>query len=288
MDMEAKYHYNEKFIAFIDILGFKNLVNTSGDEIIERVVDTIDKSIGEYKKRFIRDSPEPKTDMMGYEVLDIDPRYYVLSDSIILTMEDAENNLFRFLLGIIAIQKEFIKNDIFVRGTVVKGDIFELEGSDGISNMVFGPGGIDAIQMEASDSIYPRIIVSESVLESLKEKYVESREKSEIGRDLFRLIVLKDNNGISFIDYLSYEILLPLLTKGDLSFISTHKSNILKQLHPSENINARERYKIRTKYLLLSEYHDYVVNQCKQHLPSYRKLSIGIRIKKNKFFSRPF
>jgi len=286
--MEAGYHYNEKFIAFIDILGFKNLINNTGDEIIERVVGTIEKSLGEYKNRFIRDSSEPKTDMMGYEVLDIDPRYYVLSDSIILTMEDAENNLFRFLLGIIAIQKKFIERNIFVRGAVVKGGIFESEGSDGIGNMVFGPGGIDAIQMESRDPIYPRIVVSESVLDCLKEKYVESREKSEIGRDLFRLIVLKDNNGISFIDYLSFEIMFPLLTRGDWKFVSEHKINILNQLRASENFDTKERYKIRTKYLLLSKYHDYILNENKQHLPGYRKLSIGIRIKKNKFFSRPF
>ncbi len=201
--MEAGYHYKEKFIAFIDILGFKNLIKTGGDKIIERVVETIHKSLSEYKNRFILPSSEPKTDMMGYKVLDIDPRYYLLSDSIILTMEDAENNLFRFILGIIAIQKEFIESNIFVRGAVVKGDIFESEGSVGIGNMLFGPGGIEAIQMEADYSIYPRIVVSKSILDSLREKCFESPEKSQIGRDLCRLIVLRDNSGISFIDYLS-------------------------------------------------------------------------------------
>lgn len=286
--MEKGYHYKEKFIAFIDILGFKNLIVTGGEGIIERVVETIEKSLGEYKKRFILDPSVPDTDMMGYRVLDIDPKYYLMSDSIILTIDDDENNLFRFLLGIITIQKKFIESNIFVRGAVVKGDIFESEGSDGISNMVFGPGGIEAIQMEARDPVYPRIVVSESVIESLKEKYHKPRVKSEIGRELFRLIVLKDNNGILFIDYLSFEILVPLLTEGDSKFITEHKTNILKQLSASENLDTKERYKIRTKYLLLSEYHDYVMNQCKQYLPSYRKLSIGIRVKGKKFFSRPF
>jgi len=130
-------------------------------------------------------------------------------------------------------------------------------------------------------------------LDSLKKKYIESQGKSLIVHkleDLYRLIVLKDNNGISFIDYLSFEIMLPLLTKGDLSFISTHKSNILKQLRASEDLKDQEKYKARTKYLLLSEYHDFVVNENKEHLPSPQKKSIGIRIKGkgNKFFSRPF
>lgn len=286
--MEKGYHYKEKFIAFIDILGFKNLVNNSGEEIIESVVETIEKSLGEYKDRFVLDPSNPDIDSMGYKVLDIDPEYYLLSDSIILTMDDAENNLFRFLLGIIAIQKEFIESNIFVRGAVVKGKIFESEGSDGIGNMVFGPGGIDAIQMEARDPVYPRIVVSESVLDSLKEKYFKPRVKTDIGRELFRVIVLKDNNGISFIDYLSFEILVPLLTRGDSKFIPEHKTNILKQLRASENLETNERYKIRSKYLLLAEYHDYVVNESKGYLKSYQKLSIGVRVKRNRFFSRPF
>ncbi len=200
--MEATYHYKEKFIAFIDMLGFKNLINTHGDEIIDQIVDTIEKSLVEYKKRFDFDSSAPNIDMIGYKILNIYPKYYLLSDSIILTIEDAENNLIRFLTGIMAVQKEFIKSNIFVRGAIVKGEIFELEGSN--NNMVFGPGGIDAIQMEANHSIYPRIIVSESVLDSLKQKHLEAQKKNlAILKDLFRFYTLKDNNGVCFIDYLS-------------------------------------------------------------------------------------
>jgi len=290
--MGMRYRYKEKFIAFIDILGFKNLINNSSEEIIERIVETIEKSLDEYRDRFIPNPSIPNTDSMGYKVLDIDPKYYLMSDSIILTMDDAENNLFRFLLGIITIQKSFIESNIFVRGAVVKGDIFESKGSEEISNIVFGPGGIEAIQMESRNSIYPRIVVSESVLESLKEKYLRPRVNSDIGRELFRLIILKDNNGISFIDYLNFEIFLTLLTRGDSKFISEHKTNILKQLKASETLDTKERYKIRTKYLLLSEYHDYILNENKQHLkelhlPGYQKLSMGIRVKGKKFFSRP-
>jgi len=290
MIVKKKHCYEEKFIAFIDILGFKDLIIRRGDEIIGQLVDTIKKSMAVYKERFVPDPSVPDTDSMGYKVLHIDPTYYLLSDSIILTMKDAENNLFRLLLGIIAIQKVFIKDNIFVRGAIVKGGIFESEDYHGSGNMVFGPGGIEAIQMEADYSIYPRIIVSESVLGSLKQKYLEAEEKSPPAKDLFRFILLRDKNGTCFIDYLTFEVLLPLISRGDSSFFDTHKTNILKQLRASEDLKGQEKYKARTKYLLLSEYHDFVVNENKEYLSCPQAKSIGIRIKgkENKFFSRPF
>lgn len=292
--MGNEFRYKEKFIAFIDILGFKNLINKSGEKIIERVVNTIEESLDAYKEHFVPDHSTSDTDMMGYKVLDVEPKYYLMSDSIILTMDDKENNLFRFLIGITTIQRRFIAHNIFVRGAVVKGKIFETTASDGTSKIVFGRGGNEATRMESIDAIYPRIVVNGAILGGLKEKYSNPRVKSDIGQELFRLIVLKDNNGVSFIDYLSYEMLLPLLTKGDVRFIEVHKNNILKCLDDSKNLESKERYKARTKFLLLSEYHDYILNQNKEllkdreDLPGYQKLSIGIRVKRKPFFSRPF
>jgi len=293
--METGHHYKEKFIAFIDMLGFKDLIKNGGDEVIERVVRTIEESLDAYKKRFPEETPDPDTDLMGYKILDVDSKYYLMSDSVVLTIDDEENNLFRFLIGITTIQKKFIENGLFVRGAVVKGKIFESTASDGTSSIVFGPGGIKAYEMEQKQAVYPRIVVDETVLGCLREKYLNPRVKSDIGQLIFRLITLKDNNGIAFIDYLTPQLAAILFPKGDPKFIQTHKNAILKKLTASETLVQKEkRYKARTKFLLLAEYHDFILQEWKDNLkkydklPGYQKLSIGTRVKGTKFFSRPF
>lgn len=293
--MEPKYQYREKFIAFIDIIGFKDLIDNTGEEIIERVVNTIEESLDAYKERFPDESSGPDTDLMGYQILKFKPEYYLMSDSIILTMDVRENNLFRLLFGVTTIQKKFIENNLFVRGAVVKGKIFETTASDGASSIVFGPGGIAAYKMESTDALYPRVVVSDTVLGCLKEKYLYPRVESDIGKHIFQNITLKDSNGITFLDYLTPQFPTVLFPKGDLKFIQTHKNAILKKLAASETlVPQKKRYKSRTKFLLLAEYHDYILHEWKNalknydKLPGYQKLSIGTRVKGAKFFRRPF
>jgi|GEM_PF-663406 len=289
---DIQYQYQEKLIAFIDILGFKDKIKKSDENIIPLFVDTINSALKDYERYFNNSGDKQARDMMGCKILPLNPDYYIFSDSIVFTMKDEENNLIRFLTAIISLQKSFIKNDIFVRGAILKGKIFESKNGETNNSIVFGPGGVDAYEMESKEAIYPRILLSKEIVDKLYKRYNEIPENGlELLKRSLLIYVLKDNDGAYFLDYLGYGLFWDFLEKKEAEFLIVHKKNILNQLdqiRESQKNNNREKYFIRSKYFMLAEYHDFsCINNFIQRRLSPKYL-IGSRINNNTSFIRPF
>ena len=85
--MTPPSQYVNKLIAFVDIIGFKNIIDRHGERAISMIVDGIENALNSYRERFEGPSPTPY-DLTGRRIREIEPTYYLMSDSIVFTMED--------------------------------------------------------------------------------------------------------------------------------------------------------------------------------------------------------
>jgi hypothetical protein len=240
-------------IAYIDILGFKNIIENEKENAIKKITGCINKGLQSYNK-LLRNTSDNEIDFTGAKIIDIkNPKHLVFSDSVIFHIEDEENNLIRFLFALGCLQKSFIEHNIFIRGSVAKGEIFEDKKN------VFGPGVNEAYKLESEIAIFPRIVIHDDLVLKLKEK--------EAQFPLLKLnrYIIEDYQGVFFLDYLSipiFPIIKKNLTKSEITSFKKHKKNITEELEDIKNLrNERNKDKIIGKYLMLSCYHDFIANQ---------------------------
>ena len=288
--MTPPSQYVNKLIAFVDIIGFKNIIDRHGERAISMIVDGIENSLNRYRGHWQSDDDEPDMDIMGYPILNInDPTYYLLSDSIVFTMEDSENNLIRFFSAISHLQKTFIESGLFLRGGITKGKIFEkatLLNGNGKElrekgSIVFGPGIIEAFKLESEVASWPRIVLAKKLVQVLKEKVDLAKSLSQPAHRFLNQFVLGDNNGEYFLDYLSITGFPSVKTDG---FLATHKRRILKELGDAD------KHKVKGKYLSLLQYHNFIIKLFFSYGETdlFIGPSIGIRLLPERFLYRPF
>lgn len=150
--------YQTCYLAFLDILGFKNLINDttiSCQEIVD-IYKCFDKDkaipgleIGDEVKRHVVE-----------EVKDINIK--IMSDSIcVYVKSDTRNALLCLAAVCLNIQSNLLNlpRPILVRGAIVLGDIYADK------DTTFGPALTKAFLMEKNNAKYPRIIITKEILD---------------------------------------------------------------------------------------------------------------------------
>jgi hypothetical protein len=242
--------YKKSIITYIDIMGFKRIVERQSPEEIYSLVDNfrhLSTSLAE------NDATKQK--------------YMFFSDTIIRSREsdnwcDIQNGncvLFSEILEIIRIIGRLMKNGILIRGALVIDDLF-VNG-----NTFFGPGIIRAYTSEALAK-YPRIVFDKNIIELfdrinddgiLYDPYDRYKKMvSNISRDnLVKVkkdvlsVLRKGYDGMYYIDYL--KILFDEYEDEAFDFINCHFMLIIRGLENSKNdVNILE------KYLWMKRYHN--------------------------------
>lgn len=219
--------YKTCYIAFLDILGFRNIVNSKTCEDILKI----------YKK--IENRPFVQI-MHGREALiDSDSvRMKIMSDSICIYVEKtAKNALFALVETCALFQAHLaeLEEPIFLRGAIVVGEIYAS------GDKTFGPGLTKAYLLEEKVAKYPRIIIaSDLVKDGLKHM-------SEHAVDILQRHLMLDSDYFMIINFLN--VLLELTEVGK---IETLKGYVAKKLSGT----SQDSYdiSIREKYLYLQEY----------------------------------
>ena len=174
--------YKKSYVAFLDILGFKNMVKKEDDEKLSRYFHEVSKIIDELKEI------ERKNDI----------GYIVISDSIILTVEkvlDPTRNteiLRQICIAVSKIQKRLALNDIWLRGAISCGETYFNEEN----NQIVGPAYIDAYLLEEDMAIYPRVILDNTIFQDLEfessDDFIKEINKPDLNEE--RYIALYDWN----------------------------------------------------------------------------------------------
>lgn len=167
-------NYEKRIVAFIDILGFKQMVIDSEKDGNEEKIQSIDNAL-EFFKKFksktykynelidVEEDAQKKgvENFRIHELVEIN--YF--SDSIIISVKvenERINEIFSiFIVYIAALGNLLIKNGILIRGGIDIGNLVHKKGK------IFGNALIRAFNLESTIAIYPRIIVSKNLLQKL-------------------------------------------------------------------------------------------------------------------------
>ena len=182
--------YENRYIAFLDILGFKNMVYQSANN--PQILNLINLALNYTRKVQLEnyDGEMPMSDL-GKQVS-------VFSDSIVISYEmKRPGSGFFVLLDLVYLCNDLLGVGIPVRGGVTVGQLIHE------NNKCFGPAMVEAYSMESDLAIYPRIIVDPKVI----EYDLQHRGKNntiEFEREfLNNLIDVDDVDKMIYLDYLS-------------------------------------------------------------------------------------
>ncbi len=167
--------YEDKIVAFIDILGFSNLVKSLENEPdLHELLYTCLQTL----KSFKIESNNENTVTSEYEVS-------CFSDSIVISGNIYE--LSGIVWAVSWLQLQLLTQGVLIRGAITKGKLIHQD------DILYGQGMLNAYELESKVSVYPRIILDPGV-------------KFEVPRDdSFEISFLKeDSDGLTYVDPFSF------------------------------------------------------------------------------------
>ncbi|MDZ7690420.1 MAG: hypothetical protein U5K69_04600 [Balneolaceae bacterium] len=178
--------YEKRFIAFIDIIGFKKIIGKSVANDSHISIDSVKEALA-----FKEPIGKEKLILGGIgDISDSDHRMTTFSDNILISVNNNSKGFFNILNHAERIGFELLKMNFLCRGGITMGKIYHDE------QFVFGPGLIRAHELESKKANKPRIIIDKNVMD-----FKDSLDPT--GQKLFRRFTKKDeSDGYFFIDTL--------------------------------------------------------------------------------------
>jgi len=186
--------YREALLAYIDILGFRNLIETSATDpstvpIILNTLSRLKKQTSE-GGRVIREegNQRPSSIFRAFNFSDLTVR---------ATFIDTSTNYIDILrwefLYLSSIQVTLTcELDILLRGGISIGQI-SMEPDTAIADdILFGPALVRSYELESKTALWPRLIIDSQVIAKTKQHQ----------GSLWPEYIQKDEDGLFFIDYL--------------------------------------------------------------------------------------
>lgn len=168
---------NFHIVAFIDVLGFSQMVktDTTGQNTI-------------YLPIFRDTISEVRASFDGADGLDAK----MFSDSIIISAPLSPPNVQRLLAACIDLQQRFLRRGILLRGGISLGKHYSDE------NVTFSDALISAYRIESGQARFPRVVLDKNVID-----YFENHPETthQIKEETFSMI-RKDRDSACFMHYL--------------------------------------------------------------------------------------
>ncbi len=212
--------YTNKLIAYLDVLGIKQLIadNRKGNEHV--AIDKIEEM-----RKIVTASSDISDSIEDFNYLHI-------SDSFVFVCEPKSVIALIELLS--TIQTRIINEcNFLLRGAITVGDTIIRE--DG--KFIIGPAYIQAFQMQEDDAIYPRIIADKGVVKQL--------DKSKAAIDKY---LQQDSDKEFFVDYINVYRNREGLKKKDITIRLRREDNFgflkkrFEEYYENSNHNISQKY----------------------------------------------
>lgn len=184
--------YEQRVVAFIDILGFKSIIEKTIEkndiENMARIASVIN-AFKDIREIWNLDSGELKHYVKSSK------RVTIFSDSIVVSCEaNDEEEIMYTLLEIKWLVMTMLNHGLLCRGAITRGKLVHT------NEYIFGPALIEAHLLESKAALYPRIILDRGVIDA------EEFEKNKISNAGVRwkniqFLLEQDSDGMYYIDY---------------------------------------------------------------------------------------
>lgn len=247
--------YEERIVAFLDILGFKNIIDKTANSVEEssKVLEIL-KSFEKIKES----NNECEKEFFGREVS-------FFSDSIVISYPlTTEGGLYHIMMDLIHIQLESFFSNILFRGGIAIGKLYHK------GNIVFGPGMIEAYNLECKIAKDPRIVINFDTIETgiVKTCPVGSTIKNETGNieqlilsdpEVKELYYLDPLSQYAQLDHqLDYENMLAKLKK----YITAEEVKQTKRYDNCQNLTEKESInKVISKIKWFKDYFNETISE---------------------------
>ena len=175
--------YSNFYFAFMDILGFKEIVKTKSCAEILNVFEEAKKEL------IVTERIEGEGNIPVIPPEDI--HYYVMSDSVCIFIRDDVKSalpILSFICMHFQARMLCLNTPVLVRGSITKGKLFAE------NNILFGPAMVEAYLRSEKLAHVPRIIIPEDLRKSLVE----------IDKTLFDGVTHLESDGFFALNYMDF------------------------------------------------------------------------------------
>jgi hypothetical protein len=250
--------YENRLVAFIDILGFKEMVresenNPSKIELLNFVLNYLKDLEVPEKWDLKLVEIEEDAQKRGIDKFDIREKTNCtsFSDSIVVSVK-VDSNINEMastlIVNLAKMGAILFERGVLFRGGLTLGNIIHNQ-----NGTVFGQGLIDAYILESKYAKYPRIIISDKLLKKLNYPVLEERERSVYHQYIERF----EDGCVGFHQMIFFEVIQSWsnMIKGRLvSSLDTIRKVIIDGLDTSF-----ERPKVYEKYKWLQEQYNKLI-----------------------------
>ncbi|MCH9852553.1 MAG: hypothetical protein K0U45_03530 [Alphaproteobacteria bacterium] len=177
--------YEKKIVFFLDILGFKDIIEQDKlkpSDIIDRMDFLYDKLIPDTPPEIFESKKVTK-----------------FSDTFVISFDyNQGSEIFFTMLDIRRVQSHVLRFGMLLRGGCAIGDLHH-----GDKN-IFGPALNEAYSLEKDIAIYPRIIIPDNIIDEAKNHSIRLHP-AEHEKEYIMGLVRKDTDDFNYIDYISYD-----------------------------------------------------------------------------------
>lgn len=219
--------YEDRIVAFVDVLGFKGLVDSSKNDVkVLRNITSALSTLYEWIWKWEADGGDSSFAFTQF------------SDSVVLSAladtQDSFEMLLQLMLGIVDIA---YSHCIIVRGGIARGKLIH------DNEMVVGPAMVDAYFLESQIAKYPRIVISEELKTEFEvnlQEYVDSQPNLTEIPSFNKIFKQDDVDGLWYMDYIDPDEEF-VIRHSKKDYIETLKDIARKGLSNSD-ANVRMKY----------------------------------------------
>ncbi|EHH2484536.1 hypothetical protein J7X22_004645 [Vibrio parahaemolyticus] len=189
--------YEHRVVAFIDILGFKALLNDTVDNKGNDDEAAIEAVVSAYEA--IRDiwdlDTQSKLEDFGVSHASDSREVSIFSDCLVVSfLVDQPKEVFFTLIDIQLLIMNLLSRNILCRGAISIGKFIHT------SKYLFGPALVEAYTLESKAALYPRVILDRAVIEAGIE-HSSMSNNSSFDTNLINSLLKQDSDGMYYIDY---------------------------------------------------------------------------------------